>query len=602
VSDVAAETGEPARAVPAAGVVAKAWEPPAVAVLAVFVVLSLWLTFRHLSKFGSAIPGTPGDSLLNLWILTHVQDSVLHGWHALWNAPIFAPAPNTLAYSESMFVVALVDWPLRLLFGPVAAFNLVHVAATVLASWCTYRLAMRYTRGWSGAFIGALVYAYAAARVTDFGHFQIVVGGALVPLVLLALVRCLDAPSPGRGALLGLAFAVTVMTASYDGALAAVLVAIVAIGWMLWRRPAAWRSYLLAGVIAVAVVAGLAGPFAYEYLHLQHQSGFQRAFVPGMALHLSDFVRAPARSLATHLPIVGPGFRASGAGHPVFPGFVGLAGAIGGLVVVLRRPRDELGRRRRELLLVCLAGAVLVLFAFGDYTVIHGHHVTLVYGYVRDVLPGFSGLRALTRLALGAQLAIALLAAVGVDALLFGRSLSWRIVGTVALAGIVCAEGSTGIELSTVPTARDDNGFVQVLRALPRGTVAELPIESAGSGAGPWAYVEMPRQLEALRDHDPRVNGYSGFEPSGFDSVAKSLNDFPSHTALAEARALGVRYVLLRTELVGDTPGSIRYVLGRSGAGRYTDAVARSMVDHLPRGAGRVVGHVSGGWVIELDR
>ena len=113
-------------------------------------------------------------------------------------------------------------------------------------------------------------------------------------------------------------------------------------------------------------------------------------------------------------------------------------------------------------------------------------------------------------------------------------------------------------------------------------------MESAGSGAGPWAYVEMPRQLEALRDHDPRVNGYSGFQPNGFDTVAQALNDFPSHTALAEARALGVRYVLLRTELVGATPGSIRFVLGRSGAGKYPDRVARSMVAHLPRRRGRV--------------
>jgi len=320
-----------------------------------------------------------------------------------------------------------------------------------------------------------------------------------------------------------------------------------------------------------------------------------------MALHVRDLIRVPARSLATHLPFLGPGFRSVNGGHPVFPGLVGIAGAIGGLIVIMRRPRDDLGRRRRELLFVLAGGAILVLLAFGDWQMVHGHRIPLVYGLVRRVVPGFSGLRALSRLALGGQLAVALLAAVGLDALLFGRTWSWRLVGTIALAAIVCGEAFTGIGLTTVPTARDDYGIAEVLRAHPKGVVAELPMQSASSGATRWAYIEAPRQLEALRDGDPRVNGYSGFQPPGFDKVARTLDRFPSREAIAEARELGVRYVVLRTQLIGDTPGSIRFVLGSTGSGKYTDAKARAMVDELP-GSARVVDHVAGGYVIELSQ
>ena len=296
--------------IPAAEVAETPWELPAAAVLAVFVVLSLWLTFRHLSKFGSAIPGTPGDSLLNLWIVTHVQDSVLHGWHALWNAPIFAPVPHTLAYSESLFVVALVDWPLRLIFGPIAAYNTVHVAATVLAAGALpagHALHARLERRVVGA---VWCTRYSAARVTDFGHFQIVVGGALVPLVLLALVRCLDVavalrgalprPRPGgHGADRELRRRARRRCSSRSSL----------IGWLLWRRPPRGGVTRLAGVVVAAVVGVLAGPFVYEYVHLQHQSGFQRAFVPGMALHLNDFVRlrrgAWRRTSRSSVPVSG---------------------------------------------------------------------------------------------------------------------------------------------------------------------------------------------------------------------------------------------------------------------------------------------------------
>ena len=572
-------------------------EPPWYAVVGAFALLSVWLTFRHISQIGTAIPGTPGDSLLTFWIVSHVQGSVFHGWHALWDTLTFYPVRGTLAYSESLFAVALVDWPLRLLFGPIVAYNLVHIGASALAAWATYRLAMRYTRAWGAAFVGALVYAFAAARVTDFGHFQIVVGGALVPVVLLALLRCLDAPSTGRAVLLGLALAAMTLSASYDAALALVLVVVVSTGWLVKERPVEWRPYARAAAVAVGSVAVLVGPFAYEYFRVQSQT-IPRAFSPGMALRPGDLLGASPRGLASHLPVVERYVHRTG--HPAFPGVVGLAAAVLGAIVLLRRPTDEPEtRRRRELLLVALAGAVLLVLAFGDWQTIAGHRIPLPFRVLRD-LPGFSELRAVSRLALGAQLAIALLAAVGLDTVLFRRARSWRFPATIALAGIICAEGFAGVGLTTVPTAADDYGVSGVLRAHPTGVVLELPMRSAARGAAYWAYVEMPRQLEALRDDDPRVNGYSGFQPPRFDNLATVLNRFPAPDALARARQVGVRYVVLRTRIVGDAPPSVRYVL-RNGAGNYTEATANQMIHDLPPGSTRFVERVPGGYVIELN-
>jgi hypothetical protein len=572
-------------------------EPPWYAVVGVFALLSVWLTFRHVTQIGTAIPGTPGDSLLNLWIMTHVQDSVFRGWHALWDTPTFYPAEGTLAYSESLFAVALVDWPFRLLFGPIVAYNLMHIGASVLAAWAVYRLAIRYTRLWGAAFVGALVYTFAATRVTDVAHFQIVVGGALVPVVLLALLRCLDAPTTGRAVLLGLALAAVTLTASYDAALSLVLVVVVTTGWLLRQRPLEWRPYARAAAISVALVAAVVGPFAYMYLHLQQQEEFQRAFKPVMALRPRDLFAASRRSLGSQLP--GLGHLLHPTGHLVFPGLVGLAGAVLGAIVLLRRPADELAvRRRRELLLVALAGAILLVLAFGDWQTIAGRRIPLPYQLLRNV-PGFSELRALSRLALGTQLAVALLTAVGLDAFVLRRAPSWRIPATIALAGIVCAEGFAGIGLTAVPTAADDYGIDRVLRAHPSGVVLELPMQSAGHGAQFWAYVEMPRQFVALRDEDPRVNGYSGFQPARFDNLATLLNRFPSPDALRQARRLGVRYVVLRTRFVGDAPPSVRFVL-RNGAGNYTDATASRMIRDLPKGSARSVKRAPGGYVIEL--
>src|SRR5262249_41450917 len=67
--------------------------------LLIFTVVAVVLTFPNVTRLHSYVPGNSGDALLNLWIVRSVEIALPHGWNAVWNAPIFYPAPNTLAYS-----------------------------------------------------------------------------------------------------------------------------------------------------------------------------------------------------------------------------------------------------------------------------------------------------------------------------------------------------------------------------------------------------------------------------------------------------------------------------------------------------------------------
>jgi hypothetical protein len=151
-----------------------------------------------------------------------------------------------------------------------------------------------------------------------------------------------------------------------------------------------------------------------------------------------------------------------------------------------------------------------------------------------------------------------------------------------------------------VPTAGDGGEVAEALRARPDGVTLELPMRSSASGVA-WPMVEAPRQLAAVRDEKRRINGYSGFQPEGFDERAELLNRFPDPVAVAAARRLGVRYVVLRTELVGDvTPSVLQPALEGDGVGRYRDETARGIVDALPPSAVRRVDRLPGGYLIEL--
>jgi len=191
-----------------------------------------------------------------------------------------------------------------------------------------------------------------------------------------------------------------------------------------------------------------------------------------------------------------------------------------------------------------------------------------------------------------------LFAAVGIDAVLRRLRRGYRVPVALALAAFVCIESAMALSYVRVPTSRDDGGIDAALERRPAGAVVELPIASNGTGRI-WPYAEAPRQLLALRDGHPRVNGYSGFQPADYDTVARDFNDFPSPTALYEARRLGVRYIVLRTRVVG---GPLRGLpqLGADGGGRYTAATAQDMLRRLPPGIAQRIDHLPGGYLIAL--
>ncbi len=582
-------------------------EPPALLLVAIFTGIAIALTFPNLSRFHTFVAGDSGDSLLNLWIMRSVQAGFFHGWNRLWDPPIFYPAHNVLAYSDTLLPVALVHWPLRLLFGDVVAFNLIYLSSWVLSSWCVYRIARRVTTHWGAAFVAALAYTYAAIRLVHQQHFQLVVGGGLVALSVLLMLRMLDVPSRGRAIWFGVSLAATTLTASYYGTMMAVITVVVAGGWLvLQARPERRRTLVALGIAAIAAAVFVV-PVGIQYVKLERDPAFRRGFEPASATHPGDLLATGSDNyVLRHVPVLSTHSETNSRGieNRLFPGFVAIGFGIAGAVILIGEIRRRGARRgrTRDLSLLCGAGVVCLVLSFGDYFRVDGHRIFLPFVLFRHLVPGFAGIRAVARFELGAQLALVLLAAVAIDALLAKVRSNAAAIGVTALLSlVVCAETAIGLTFVRVPTAADDGGVSNALRALPRGVVAELPMQSVARGVV-WPYAESPRQLLALRDSDPRVNGYSGFQPKGFDAVASALDDFPSPSSIAEARKLGVRYIVLRTKVPGalTPPVSALPQLGADGALAYDPATARAMIERLPADAVSNVTALPGGYLVTL--
>lgn len=154
------------------------------AVFAGAAVLATWPLVRY---FGSALPNDLADPLLNAWILAWDADRLLHGLRGLWQAPIFHPYPNTLAYSEHLLGIAIFTAPIQWLTGnPVAAYNAAFLGSFVLAGCGMFLLASSLTGSRTAGLIGGVAFAFLPYRADQIAHIQVLVYGWM-PVALWGL-------------------------------------------------------------------------------------------------------------------------------------------------------------------------------------------------------------------------------------------------------------------------------------------------------------------------------------------------------------------------------------------------------------------------------
>jgi hypothetical protein len=441
-------------------------------------------------------------------------------------------------------------------------------------------------------------------RLAQVVHFQLVVGGAIVPLVLLAALQTLESPTIKTGLLFGLAFILLASTASYYAAMMAIVAAILLLCRLLRDRSEARRLFVAFGLgtgLAVIIV----GPIAFQYFRVQRDAHFQREFIPATATHWSDYLAVDARNYVEwHLPVLDSHSTptARTGENRLFPGFLtAIFGTIGVAVTVRRSRRKRLTPRSRELVWIGAATLIVGVLSFGDWITVRGHRIWMPFKYLRHIVPGFTGISATVRLTLMVQLALVLFAAVGLDlALQRIPRPRGRTIAAAAAAVLILIGAAQSIPFVRVPTHTDDGGFDTALKHLPPGVVLELPAKGAATGPA-WAWVETPRQVLALRDSHPRINGYSGYEPKNFSLISAILDTFPTAPALAQAHKLDVHYIILRTHLPGSiTPNDYNPIANQNGVGILTDPTARAMIATAPPGVIATTQTLPGGYLLTL--
>jgi hypothetical protein len=388
-----------------------------------------WPTAIHFDTFITG-GGNGGDPSGYVWDLWYNANHGLRFWGSTVQEVVSAPFGRVSPSSVNVTLLATVGpgWVVAKLFGPVAAYNVVALSGLALSASSMYLLVR-----WLGLGIAPAIWAGAAFMVFPYEQLRAVSHIPLThlwcfPLLILAGIRWIEAPSLRRSFWLGAALGGCWIVNPYYGFMGIVMLVVIgAVGLLvLWRR-AGFR----AAVVPVAQVAGWVVLIVALPLLLLQRSG-EGALDTTLARDPIELELYGARITDYLLPnadhsffggVVGASEWASiggpGGERTVFVGYLTMLLALAAYVIAWRR-RDLLtGRTRALLMLGAPLVVALVLFSLASPTRWFGLELTMPSQLIFDAVPY---LRAFARFGAAVMAVLLVLAALGLRGILRGRT------------------------------------------------------------------------------------------------------------------------------------------------------------------------------------
>jgi hypothetical protein len=488
-----------------------------------------------------------GDAQLNAWILAWVEHTLPRDPMHLFQANIFYPARDVLAFSEPLIVPAILGAPVAWLGGsPVLVYNLMVIAGFALSALAAYALMLRWTHDRIAALLAGTTFAFNTHTLTRLAHVQgLHIYG--LPMALLATDRIITDGRTRHGVWLAAWMIILAYTSGYLLVFASISVAIAIIVRVREWLPR-WRTVLASVAVATGAAALLILPLWIPYHRAATEQGMSRSLQA-----VADYSATPKGYLAA----AGTIHRSTWSGRffrdPVdsfFPGIVLIVMAVAAVALSFRGGRNEEPTlTRRRVLMLIVIGAAGVVLSLGT--------ATPVYGWIYTIFPPMHGLRAAARFGNLFLLAMSALAAFGLAQL--RRRVPSAIAPTIGVAALVLANAEA---LRAPFDYRPFTGIPRLYALLadqPHVVLAEVPFYPRQAVFENAEYV-----LNSTTHWQPLMNGYSGYTPASYVDYANVFWYFPRDYAIDAMKRAGVTHVMVHPDRFGhDAADVLRQVDAR---------------------------------------
>ncbi|HEY0099418.1 MAG TPA: hypothetical protein VGB76_10760 [Pyrinomonadaceae bacterium] len=235
--------------------------------------LMSWPWVRHPLDTVSDL-GDPYNIAYTLWWDYH---QTFHDPRHLFDATIFYPYRDTLAFSEHDYGIALLFFPLFALgVRPLTVHSLATFLAFVLSGYGAFRLARTLTASYGAAWVAGVAFAFIPYRFQRLPHLHYIFAG-WIPLLFEALILFVRGRSWRSAAWLGTAFLMNALTCISWFILTLIPLGLSGAFLVVWygaRREG--RALWLRGAVALGAASLALLPFLLPYRRVAALYGFVR--------------------------------------------------------------------------------------------------------------------------------------------------------------------------------------------------------------------------------------------------------------------------------------------------------------------------------------
>jgi hypothetical protein len=485
-----------------------------------FTVLTIALTYPQAFQLSSHV-GFHYDALFSIWRLAWIAHQVRVDPMHLFDANIFYPASNTLAFSDAVLLPSLVAAP-ALWAGapPVVVYNVLVLLSFVTAGVAMYFFVRSINLPNAAAALAGAAFAFNAYRFAHFPQLELL-WTCWIPLALWSFHRATATRRARDGALLGLFVACQALSCLYYAVFLVtglIILSCVSALQMSWREVRdTWKPAVAATIVSIVIV----GPYAIPYTKGARAFG-ERTIedVRNWSPPLASYLGAPESNWWYDEPREG----LDPVEKTLFPGVIIVALAVVG---VFSQPRNY-----------AVVYGFLGVIAFDLSLGLNG----VSYRYLFEMVSLYRGLRVPGRMFVMVSAALSVLAAMGLSRV--ARWPRWGPPAAVALL-VFSAVEALSIPLPLEPIPKPMPKVALWLAQQPRSPIAEWPWPRADALGFTRAPVYMYR---SIRHWQPLVNGYSGNYTEGYIAFLDATRDFPARPAVRHMQDMGVRYVILHSQ------------------------------------------------------
>lgn len=248
-----------------------------------YLAITLALTWPLARGLASDIPSDLGDPVFVCWAIGWDAERLLDlirghpsGFRGFWNANIFFPEPQTLAYSEHFFAQAVQALPVYAASkNLILCYNLLFLSTFVLSGLGVYLLVRDITGSPLASFVAGALYAFAPYRILQASHLQ-TMSAQWMPFALLGFRRYVETRRLRPLAGGALALLTQNLSCGYYVLFFSPFVAAYVLHEMADRRllrdPRVWLAFAVAG----ALVGAGTLPFLLPYAEVMERFHYSR--------------------------------------------------------------------------------------------------------------------------------------------------------------------------------------------------------------------------------------------------------------------------------------------------------------------------------------